>query len=170
MRSISDKNIPKLPKLQSIQGRKVLHILSLVHMAAPGGFTKKSVDIEALMAQAAAAEEEEKAAAAGKGKKKKEKVKKERVKKDDKKIKTSKKGKEKPKKEKEKKEKKSSTKKKSSKKSKKKKGGGDELEPREVFGVNLVDLNIEEGEVPEVFGDLITCLEGHGKQKIHLYI
>ena len=127
---------------------------------AAGGFTKKSVDIEALMAQAAAMEAEEKAkaeAAASGGKKKKEKK--------EKKEKPVKPKKEKEKKVKPLKEKKEKDKK---KKAKAKKGEDEEeLIPREVFGVPLTTLNIPEGDTPEVFTDLITVLEGHGTSTYH---
>jgi len=132
------------------------------------GFTKKEVDIEALMAQAAALEEEEKAAAAKKGAKKEKKPKKEKVKKE--KVKKEKPKKERVKKEKPKKEKKSSSGTKDKKARKKhKKKGGDALEPRNIFGVRLSELELEEGEIPDVFAELVTVLEGHATETQGLF-
>merc|ERR1712137_601564 len=131
-----------------------------------GGFKKKEVDIEALMAQAAALEEEEKAAAANKSKKK-ERVKKEKPKRE--KVKKEKPKKEKPKKEKPKKDKKEKPKKEKKSRKKKTQKGGEDLEPKNIFGVALPDLELEAGEIPEVFTDLISCLEGHATETEGLF-
>ena len=130
---------------------------------ATGGFTKKTVDIEALMAQAAA-EEKAAAEAQASGKKKKSSSKDKSGSKESKSSKKKKdtKGKD-SKSKKDKKEKKEKKTKKERKTKRSKKNKGDELEPREIFGVPLAELVLEDGEMPEVFTDLITCLEGHGR-------
>ena len=139
-----------------------------------GQFTKKAVDIEALMAQAAALEAEaakEKEAPAKKGKKeKKEKEKKPKKEKEpsSKKEKVKKEKKETTKKESSKKEstKKESTKKESKKDGKKKssksKKGGAPEKSRKVFGVPLQELELEDDCMPAIYTELVSVLEGYG--------
>ena len=105
-------------------------------MAAPGAFKKKEVDIEALMAQAAALEEEEKRAAeAPKKKEKTPKVKQPKPPKV-KKVKPEKK-----------------------KKVNKPKQGA-----RNVFGIPLSQVEVDEDEeMPLIWVHLISVLESHGR-------